>query len=138
MNAGGAPQGMGTAILRTKSLSSRLVPGRPDRFRLEIRVQKKRNPRRCHPMTVSGFTRSNASRQFGRARKSQTQNQRSAHFNRGRGHCLFMTVSCCRRARFSRDNSLALVGQTREQKIEKRNLNTRMNIRGTLGETQSF
>src|SRR6516165_9099079 len=120
----GAPQrGLAAAILHTKSLSSRLIPGRPDRLRREIQVQNRRNPRRCQLTTVSGRTRSNDFCQFGQNRARQTQNQRSAPRTRGLGRCLFITASCCRRARFSKVNSLRRAGRTRSLMTENKSLN---------------
>ena len=98
----GAPHsGLAAAILLIKARIPGLAWGRPLPFFLEIQVQKRRKPLRCQPMTVSGLTRSKTFRQFGQVHKSQTQNQRSVARSRGRGNCLFITASCCRRARFS-------------------------------------
>ena len=135
----GAPQrGLAAAILHTKSLSSRLIPGRPDRLRLEIQVQNRRNPRRCHLTTVSGRTRSNDFCQFGQHRARQTQNQRSVARSRGLGRCLFITASCCRRARFSKVNSLRRAGRTRRLMTENKSLNMPLNIRCSSAQSQFF
>ena len=133
----GAPQrGLAAAILHTKSLSSRLIPGRLDRLRLEIQVQNRRNPRRCQLTTVSGRTTSNDFRQFGQNRARQTQNQRSVPRSRGLGRCLFITASCCRRARFSKVNSLRRAGRTRRLMTENKSLNMPLNIRCSSAESQ--
>ena len=133
----GAPQrGLASAILHTKSLSSRLIPGRPDRLRREIHVQNNRNPRRCQLTTVSGRTTSNDFRQFGQNRARQTQNQRSVPRSRGLGRCLFITASCCRRARFSKVNSLRRAGRTRRLMTENKSLNMHLNIRCSSAESQ--
>jgi hypothetical protein len=55
MKVGCAHRGLASAILHIKSLSSRFIPVRPDRLCREIQVQKRRNPCRCQPMTVSGL-----------------------------------------------------------------------------------
>jgi len=66
------------------------------------------------PETVVAWHRQGF-RQFGQARERETPNQRSALRSRGRGHCLFITASCCRRATFSKANSLRRTGKTRRR-----------------------
>src|SRR5271157_4429872 len=133
----GAPQReLASAILHTKSLTSRFVPSRPGRFRLEIQDQKRRNPRRCQPTTVSGLTTSKDFLQFGQTLESPTQKQRSSLRSRGLGHCLFITASCCRRARFSQANSLKRAGKTRRRMTENKSLNMQMTVQRVLAESQ--
>ena len=135
----GAPhKGLVSAILCTKSLTSRSVPDRPGRFGLEIQIQKRRNPRRCQPITFAGLTKSKGIRQFGQAPERKTQNQRSVLRSPGLGHCLFITASWCRRARFSKANSLKRPGKTRSRKTEDKSLNIQMNIPCVLVESRSL
>jgi hypothetical protein len=67
----------------------------------ERRAQKRTKPRRCQPITVSGFTTTRVSAHRDHARESTTQNARSTGRNLGRGAARRRTASCCRRARFS-------------------------------------
>jgi hypothetical protein len=133
---GAPPRGLASAILHTKYLSSRLIPDRPDRLRRPTQVQNRRNPPRCQPTTVSGRTTSNDFCQFGQNRARQTQNQRSVPRSRGLGRCLFITASCCRRARFSKVNSLRRAGRTRRLMTENQSLNMHLNIRCSAAESQ--
>jgi hypothetical protein len=56
----GAPQsGFAAAIFRIRVRIAGLTSGRP-LFRLEIRLQNRRKPRRCQATTVSGLTMINA------------------------------------------------------------------------------
>jgi hypothetical protein len=133
----GAPQrGLASTILQTKFLSSRLIPGRPRSLASRNPGPEQANPRRCQLTTVSGRTRSNDFCQFGQNRARQTQNQRSVPRSRGLGRCLFITASCCRRARFSKVNSLRRAGRTRRLMTENQSLNMHLNIRWSSAESQ--
>jgi hypothetical protein len=52
------------------------------------------------------------------------------------GRCLFITASCCRRARFSKVNSLRRAGRTRRLMTENKSLNMHLNIRCSSAESQ--
>jgi hypothetical protein len=81
----GAPQrGLAVLIFRISSRTSRFTAGLPAVPRRLFHVQYSRNPLRCQAITVSGFTTSNAKRQFRQKRERQTQNIRSAELRRGR------------------------------------------------------
>jgi hypothetical protein len=65
-------------------------------------VQKRRNPLRCQPMTVSGLTVSKGAHHSDQIRDNQTQNRRSFVLIAGRFWVRFKMASCCRKAKFSR------------------------------------
>ena len=67
-----------------------------------FKVQNRRKPLRCQPITVVGFTIARASRQSGQKVEIRTQNQRSDGYSRGRGVFRFSTASCWRIARLSK------------------------------------
>jgi len=97
-----APQsGFSRLIRRIRSRTSRGTGGRPLLVRRDFQVPNRRKPFRCQPMTVSGFTMTSTSRQFGRSRESNTQSSRSDGRSDGRGDILFIVASWCRRARSS-------------------------------------
>lgn len=91
--------GFSVAIRPISSTISALIGGRP--IRLDFHVQKRANPRRGHPTTVSGFTIARVSAHLDQTRESKTQKARSLERTRG----LFVrrrnTASCCRSSRFS-------------------------------------
>src|SRR5215469_6802272 len=68
----------------------------------------------------------------------QTQNQRSVARSRGRGHCLFITASCCRRARFSKTISRTWPGRTRRRISEQSNENIRFSVKANRQQRQLF
>jgi hypothetical protein len=88
-------------ITSTTAGSSGGRPAQRDR-----RAQKRTKPRRCRPITVSGFTTTRASAHRDLARESTTQNARSTGRRRGRGAARCKTASCWRRARFSATSCL--------------------------------
>ena len=103
----GAPQVGFSATMRKmssrNSLLTHLLPA-PVRCR-ESHFQYNLNPVRCQRTTVPGRTRTNAHFHPYQSRRNITQNNLSEIANRGCGCLRFKTVSCCRRARFSRSNS---------------------------------
>jgi hypothetical protein len=74
MDAGCTPKRVGDGIFRINARISELPSGRPLRFPLEIQVQKRRKPFRCHDTTVSGSTMINARRQFLQVLERHSQN----------------------------------------------------------------
>ena len=81
----GAPQsGLSRLIRRIKSCTSRGTTGRPIRPRRTFQVQNRRNPFRCHAITVSGRTIVRAERQLLQILERRTHNSRSAEVNFGR------------------------------------------------------
>jgi len=79
----------------------RLLVGAPWSAQRERRAQKRTKPRRCQPITVSGFTTTRVSAHRDHARERTTQNARSTGRNLGHGPARRRTASCWRRARFS-------------------------------------
>ena len=75
------------------------VGGRPRRR--DFHAQNCAHPRRCHAMTVSGFTIARASDHLDQKRESKIQNARSIGTSRGRAFFRRSTASCWRSARFS-------------------------------------
>jgi len=75
----GDPQaGLAVDILRIRARTSSATAGRPGRRRPLRRAQWSRNRRRCHRMTVAGWTKTSADRQPSQQRESQDQKIRSA------------------------------------------------------------
>ena len=72
------------AIVRIKVRMCAGTLGRLVRRRL-FHVQNNRKPRRCHAMTVSGWTITSAVRQSFQNRNSHTHSRRSARVSRSRG-----------------------------------------------------
>jgi hypothetical protein len=70
-----------------------------------VKFIERRNPRRCQPITVCGWTTNNECRQLVHHLERRTQKIRSLSVSRGRGWRAFHTASCCRSARFSSANS---------------------------------
>jgi hypothetical protein len=96
----GAPHRFAVAmrLMRLRTLES--IPGRPPLGRLR-QAQYRRNPARCHRMTVSGFTMTSASFQRHHRRESNTHKPRSTLVSRGRFAERPRTPSWWRRARIS-------------------------------------
>jgi hypothetical protein len=67
-----------------------------------LHVQTKRNPRRCHAMTVSGLTMCRIEHQSRHDRESHVHGSRSTVVKRRRGHDRLTTGNWCRSARNSR------------------------------------
>src|SRR5262252_1822919 len=81
----GAPQsGLARLIRQISSRSSVLIAGRPRRRRL-FHSQKRLNPWRCQPTTVSGRTTCSECRQLVHSLDSRTQKIRSVCVSFGRG-----------------------------------------------------
>ena len=97
----GAPQlGFSCAKRRISARISAVDFGLPPRAR-DRHLQKSRNPFRCQPTTVCGFTTTRTSAQRDQIRRKAVQNSRSNEFKGGRGRFRLSTASCCRRARTS-------------------------------------
>jgi len=84
----GAPHMLAVAICLMSLRTSGVRPGRPPLGRLR-QVQYRRNPARCHLITVAGLTMSSASLHPAQLRDSSTQSPRSASVSRGRLTDLF-------------------------------------------------
>jgi hypothetical protein len=102
MDAGRTHSGLAAAIFMIKARISGRASGRPLHFLLEIQVQKRRKPLRCQDTTVSCLTMIKARRQCFQVLERHSQNNRSAFRSRGLGQRRLNTVSCWRRAKFSR------------------------------------
>jgi hypothetical protein len=76
-----------------RARTSRGIAGRPPLRRRDFHVQYWRKPFRCQPMTVSGFTITNTSRQVGKSRDRDTQSRRSVGRSEGRREILFTVAS---------------------------------------------
>jgi hypothetical protein len=63
--------GFSRAICTTSATTSGASGGRPTRF--DFQAQKRAKPRRCHPITVSGFTIASASAHRDQTRERTTQ-----------------------------------------------------------------
>src|ERR1035437_10334092 len=101
----GLPQvGLAAHIWRISSTSAASFRGRPPRGR-DFHRQNILNPARCQPMTVSGWKRINALRQFGHHPFKTTQNNRSLPCTLGLYVFRLSTAIWCRRAKFSKANS---------------------------------
>jgi hypothetical protein len=70
-------------------------------MRSDVNAQSRANPRRCQPITVSGFTIVSVSAHLDQTRESTTQKARSTGATCGRFLSRRRTASCCRSARFS-------------------------------------
>jgi hypothetical protein len=106
----GAPHvGFSTTIRKINSRTSfeiRLLPaGLPN---LEISLPYTRKPARCQRTIVSGVTTIKASFQADQNWRAMIQKSLSMRPIIGRGRRRFKTVSCCRRARFSKTSSVRL------------------------------
>ena len=84
MNPRCSPKGIGRTHLPNELTNFTSHCGLPGVWRRLFQVQYSRNPLRCQAITVSGFTMSNAERQFRQKRERQTQNMRSAELRRSR------------------------------------------------------
>src|SRR5215472_6530788 len=100
----GAPQlGFSATIWKISSRTSFDVGLLPTGFRtLEITLQYQRNPARCHRTTVSGVTTRSACFQPDQHRRTSSQKSLSKELILGRGWRRLSTISCWRRAKFSR------------------------------------
>ena len=100
----GAPQvGFSATIRKINSRISLQVCLRPSGFlTLEISLQSKRKPTRCHRTTVSGVTMMRDSFHPDQNRRTATQKILSKRRSLRRGCRRFSTASCWRKARFSR------------------------------------
>src|SRR3954452_22711317 len=100
----GAPQrGLLRLSIRIRSRIFCGTLGRPGLPRWIRQVQNKRKPLRCQAMTVSAFTIIRADFQSPHTHRSHTQKIRSTRVSFSRlGAERRKTVSCCRKARFSR------------------------------------
>ena len=99
----GAPHnGFSRDIRRISPRTSLDTGGRPGFPRRDFRVQKRRKPFRCQPITVSGLTITRISLQPDHSRDRTTQKRRSAIRSDGLAPFRSKAASCCRRARFSR------------------------------------
>ena len=96
----GAPHRLTVAMRLMRERISGSMPGRPPLSRLR-QAQYRRNPARCHLMTVAGLTMISASFQRAQVRESSTQRPRSTLVNRGRLTDRWRTPSWWRRARIS-------------------------------------
>src|SRR5262252_240655 len=84
--------------------SSEVMVGRSARRR-EGKRQYQRNPARCQPTTVSGFTTTTTLAHFDHQRRRPSQNRRSHGLNWGRGFLRLRTPTCCRKATSSSPRS---------------------------------
>ncbi len=110
----GDPQpGFSVAIRRMRARISSLTSGRPRRRR-DSQRQYRRNPVRCHPITVSGLTITRTSDHPVHKLRRVVQNRRSRPFSRGRGRLRFSTAICWRRARISSEAATRLRKKTRK------------------------
>src|ERR1035441_9430482 len=103
----GAPQvGFSLTIRKISSRSSLLTHFLPTRVRCrESHVQYNLKPALCHRTTASGWRRISAQFHPGQSRRKITQKNLSDRANRGCGRLRCRTVSCCRRAKFSKRRS---------------------------------
>jgi len=90
------------------TLLARAAMGSSDRLAARgfHHFRQRRNPRRCQPTTVSGFTTTRTSVYLNHSRPSASQNSRSQRPNLGRGLLPLNTPTCCRKATSSRPRSL--------------------------------
>ena len=90
----GAPHSGFSRLMRLmRARTSRGIGGRPPLRRRDFHVQYSRKPFRCQPMTVSGFTITSISRQFGNSRDRTTQSRRSVGRSEVRREVLFIVAS---------------------------------------------
>jgi hypothetical protein len=98
----GAPQvGFSLAIWKINCWSSLEIGVLPICLALDLSRQYRRNARRCHSTTVSGFTTRSEAFHPGHTCLTATQNHLSIPANLGRRFFRFRTETCCRRTRFS-------------------------------------
>ena len=71
----------------------------------ERRRQYQRNPARCQPTTVSGFTTISTLAYLDQQRRKPSQKRRSHGFNFGLGFLRLRTPTCCRKATSSSPKS---------------------------------
>ena len=90
----GAPDSGFSRLMRLmRARTSRRICARPPLCRRTFHVQYSRKPFRCQPMTVSGFTITSMSRQFGKSRNKSTERTRSVGRSEGRREVLFIVAS---------------------------------------------
>ncbi len=87
--------------MRTMSATISSASGRRP-IGLDLFAQNRAKPRRCHAITVAGFTIARTSAQRDQVRESTTQKARTSGRRRGRGVDRRRIESCWRSARFSR------------------------------------
>src|ERR1700681_3880773 len=98
----GAPQvGFSLAIWKINCWSSLEIGVLPICLAFDLSRQYRRNARRCHSTTVSGFTTRSEAFHPGHTCLTATQNHLSIPANLGRRFFRFRTETCCRRTRFS-------------------------------------
>src|SRR5579863_3537263 len=112
--------GFSPAIRTMSSTISGASGGRP--MRLDIDAQKRAKPRRCHAITVAGFTIASASGHRDHTRETTTQKARSIARRGVRGLSRLNTASCCRRTRISttrlaRERTVAISAPSRAETI---------------------
>jgi glycogen debranching enzyme len=89
--------------------------------------QYNRNPARCQPITVSGFTISSTSAQRDHTLRNAVQNNRSIRLSLGRERLRFRTATCWRKARISRARSVRPTKKTRTA-VTRSRMNRSMNL----------
>ena len=104
VDPGSSPGGFSSAIDRIRWRSSWVIFGRPERRR-ERKRQYQRNPARCQPTTVSGFTTTSTLAHLDHQRRRPSQKRRSQRLTRGLGFLRLRTPTCCRRATSSSPRS---------------------------------
>ncbi len=94
MDPRGAPHSGFSRLMRLiRAWTSRGIGERPPLRRRDFHVQYSRKPFRCQPVTVSSFTITSISRQFGKSRDRSTQSRRSVGRSEGRRAFLFIVAS---------------------------------------------
>ena len=103
----GAPHvGFSATMRKMSSRSSMLTHFLPAGRRCrESHSQYNLNPALCQRTTVSGWTKINGCFHPGQRRRNSTQNNLSEPATCGRGYFRFKAMSCCLRARFSKNRS---------------------------------
>ena len=95
--------GFSSVICSMRLTSSRASGGRPTRR--DFHAHHRAKPRRCHPITVAGWTIARHSAHRDHIRETMTQNARSIGRSRGRGVARRRIASCWRSTRFSANRS---------------------------------
>ena len=104
VDPGSSPGGILGRHGSVRSRSSGVIFGRPERRR-ERKRQHQRNPARCQPTTVSGFTTTSTLAHCDHQRRRPIQNRRSHGLIWGRGFLRLRTPTCCRKATSSSPRS---------------------------------
>jgi hypothetical protein len=133
----GVPQvGFSATVRKIRPRNSLLTHFLPVRFRChESQVQYNLNPVRCQRTTVSGWTRTNARSQLVQSRCNTIQSSRSEAEGRGCGYRCFQTTSCCRRAKFSKSNSLRERMSEANSSLSRGNIPSVCTRTGQIGRT---